>query len=321
MAELYDSNILTSGQGAVGDDPGELVKGTDPHAPNFGKQQMHGDHDDHHAHDGLVVHHFMDLAQQREAGTLGMWIFLATEVMFIGAIFVAYFSYRIQHEFFTAFRHGSENLIMWVGFVNTLVLLTSSLTVVLAIRAAQLGEKKWVLRHLIATFVLGWMFFGFKVYEYTTDYREHLWPGLTTVDRNVNPSDTTYPDWTPQLERAGAHYFLPEKHFIQELFPKNPDGTEIGFEKAKDEITQTQLVELHRNLDHAKLFYRFYYSLTGLHAFHMLVGLGIFSFLIVKAWMGKFTPESHQQIEICGLYWHFVDIVWIFLFPLLYLVR
>jgi heme/copper-type cytochrome/quinol oxidase subunit 3 len=262
MAELYDSNVLTSGQGAVGDDPGELVKGMDPHAPNFGKQQMHGDHDDHHAHDGLVVHHFMDLQQQREAGTLGMWIFLATEVMFIGAIFVAYFSYRIQgtgqNNFFDAFRHSSENLIMWVGFVNTLVLLTSSLTVVLAIRAAQLGNKKMVFWHLIFTFVLGWMFFGFKIYEYTTDYKEHLWPGLVGVDHNGSSADTTYPDWTPELEKAGLHYFLPEKHFIQALFPKTGDNKEISFEEAKEKITPIQLAELHRELDHAKLFYRFY---------------------------------------------------------------
>ncbi len=308
MSELYDSNVLTSGQGALGDDAGPLAQGTNPHAPVIGKEYHHGDS---HGHDGLVVHHFVDLDQQRECGTLGMWIFLATEVMFIGAIFVAYFTYRLQHEYFQAFRWSSENLIMWVGFVNTLVLLSSSLTVVLAIRAAQLGNKKSILRQLIYTFILGSMFFGFKLYEYTTDFKEHLWPGLNIL----------YPDWTPDREKAGLPYFLPEKNFVQSFFPHAKDQPEISFEEAKDRLTAVQIEQLHVKLDHAKLFYRFYYSLTGLHAFHMLVGLGIFLFLIVKAYQGKFTPEDHPQLEICGLYWHFVDIVWIFLFPLLYLVR
>jgi len=278
--ELYDSNILTSGTGAVGDDTGPLARGTNPHP-------IAVEHDHTHGHHGLVAHHFSDLAQQRESGTLGMWIFLATEVMFIGAIFVAYFTYRVRHEFFAAFRHGSENLLMVIGFVNTLLLLTSSLTVVLAIRAAQLGNKKWVFRHLILTMILGAGFFGFKVVEYRADYNEHLWPA--------------WPNWTKDTPED-AKYFLPEK---------GPYFTDKSL----------SVEELNSRLDHARLFYRFYYSLTGLHAFHMLVGLGIFAFLAVQAHRGKYTPESHQQVEICGLYWHFVDIVWIFLFPLLYLVR
>ncbi len=306
MSELYDSNILTSGQGAVGDDAGALSKGTSDHPAMVGKVYPHGDHDDH-SHGGLVAHHFSDLEQQREAGTLGMWVFLATEVMFIGAIFVAYFSYRIQPRFFSSFRGGSENLIMAIGFVNTLVLLTSSLTVVLAIRAAQLGKTKWIFWHLIFTTILGCMFFGFKVVEYKADYDEHLWPA--------------WPNWTPEREVHGLPYFLPEKGFVQSVYPKNADGTEISLEDAKEHLTGNQMDLLQEKLDHAKLFYRFYYSLTGLHAFHMLVGLGIFVFLIIQAHRGKYTPDSHAQVEICGLYWHFVDIVWIFLFPLLYLVR
>jgi hypothetical protein len=152
------------------------------------------------------------------------------------------------------------------------------------------------------------MFFGFKVYEYTTDYNEHLWPGLAA----------NYPDWTPDREAAKQHYFLPEHGFVQKFFPA--DST-LTFEQMKDQLTADQIASLHNDLDHAKLFYRFYYSLTGLHAFHMLVGLGIFLWLIIEAYRGTFTPERHVELEICGLYWHFVDIVWIFLFPLLYLVR
>jgi heme/copper-type cytochrome/quinol oxidase subunit 3 len=245
--ELYDSNILTSGKGAHGDDPGPLAKGTNPHPAMLGVDIHHGDSEGHH---GLVAHHFIDLDQQREAGTLGMWLFLATEVMFIGSIFVAYFTYRLQPQYFWAFRQSSENLIMWVGFVNTLVLLTSSLTVVLAIRACQLGQKKWVFWHLILTFILGSMFFGFKVYEYSTDYNEHLWPGL----------EANYPDWTPDREKAGLTYFLPEKGFVQKYFPKD---SKLTFEEMKEQLAPVQIDRLHVDLDHAKLFYRFYYSLPG----------------------------------------------------------
>jgi cytochrome c oxidase subunit 3 len=251
------------------------VTGITPRSPNMLGEG--GTHVDSHGH-GHVAHHFADREQQLEAGTLGMWLFLSTEVMFIGAIFVGFFAYRLNHDYFEAFRRGSENLLTWVGAVNTAVLLTSSLTVVLAIRACQLGKQREIVLYLIATIVLGATFFGFKVYEYYEDYQEHLWPAV------------------------GAH-FAPERHFTSapQDFP-NP-------------------VERERAIAQAKLFFRFYYSLTGLHAFHMLVGIGIFVYLLIKAARGKYTRQNYQQVEISGLYWHFVDLVWIFLFPLLYLIR
>jgi cytochrome c oxidase subunit III len=240
--------------------------------------------DDGHGHaSGLVEHHFASRQQQLESGTLGMWIFLATEVMFIGAMFTGYFAYRLNSVYFKAFQAGSENLITWIGAVNTAVLLTSSLTVVLAIRACTRNKQKEIFWYLVLTIVLGAMFFGFKVLEYTTDYKEHLWPI--------------------------PGYFAPEKHFTIADFPDPvPNPNYPGY--ARDQA-----------VGHAMLFFRFYYCLTGLHAFHMLVGLGIFTYLAIKAKLGKYTPESHQEVEIAGLYWHFVDLVWIFLFPLLYLVR
>jgi cytochrome c oxidase subunit 3 len=240
-----------------------LDQGVDPEVTSvLGEEHMHGDS---HGHAGLVAHHFADLDQQHEAGTLGMWVFLATEVMFIGAIFVAYFSYRLDPNYFAAFEDSSKNLIRWIGAVNTAVLLTSSLTVVLAIRAVQMNKQGQLFLNLILTMILGAAFFSFKVLEYYKDYKENLWPA---TGANFNPTD-----------------------------PKPV------------------------SIEHARLFFRFYYTLTGLHAAHMLVGLGIFAFLAVQAKRGKYTPESHQQVEICGLYWHFVDLVWIFLFPLLYLIK
>ncbi len=264
MSEPFDLNTYVTGGGAVGDDAGARQRGTNSTTAMIGHDEPK--HGDHSGHGGLVAHHFAELEQQLEAGTLGMWVFLGTEVLFIGAIFVAYFCYRIRAEFFEAFVESSAELYKSIGFINTLVLLSSSLTVVLAIRAAQLNKQAQVFWNIIITMVLGAAFFGFKVVEYTLDYREHLWPA------------------------TGANFA--------------PEG-------------MTDPVKI----AHAKLFFRFYYTLTGLHALHMLVGLGIFAFLAVQARRGKYTPQSHQQLEICGLYWHFVDIVWIFLFPLLYLVR
>ena len=279
MSEPFDLNTYVVGGGAKGDDQGRRATGANPTtATLYHDEPAHGDHRDGH-HDGLVAHHFAELEQQHEATTLGMWVFLATEVLFIGAIFVAYFCYRFNY--FDAFHEASETLYKSIGFINTLVLLTSSLTVVLAIRAAQLNKTKDIVVYLIATIILGAMFFGFKVLEYKLDYDEHLWPAVGSV-----------------------------------FEPKREVEVEVNGHKEKHEVAMVG-----EEREHAKLFFRFYYSLTGLHALHMLVGLGIFAFLLVQAFRGKYTPQSHQQLEICGLYWHFVDIVWIFLFPLLYLVR
>ncbi len=235
--------------------------------------EAHGDAaHDAHGH-GLVAHQFCERDQQVDANTLGMWTFLATEVMFIGAIFVGFFSYRLDPTYFVAFRKASNHLITWIGAVNTAVLLTSSLTVVLAIHCCKTGNKKGIIINLAITWLLGWAFFGFKALEYKTDWDERLWPVLANGDfRAVSPNDPK--EFNTELERQ-----------------------------------------------HAAMFYRFYYSLTGLHAFHVLVGIGIFTYVIAKAFKGRYTPESHQQVEIVGLYWHFVDLVWIFLFPLLYLIR
>ena len=299
MSELSNAHPNPVGSSGIVGDVGHVPQGTNPDAPMLGHNApAHGDHAGHH---GLVAHHFAELEQQHEAGTLGMWTFLATEVMFIGAIFVAYFAYRLRGDYFEAFRDSSDNLYKSIGFINTLVLLTSSLTVVLAIRAAQLNLQKQVFRYLIATMVLGAMFFGFKIVEYKLDYDEHLWPSWRNEPTAAAVAGTVAPGT-----------FYPKDKFT-EIAKKDLENAEAN---AADKPPRYQ-----DQLDRSKLFFRFYYSLTGLHALHMLVGLGIFAFLAVQARRGKYTPQSHQQLEICGLYWHFVDIVWIFLFPLLYLVR
>ena len=129
-----------------------------------------------HGHDTVLKHHFDNLEQQHSAERLGMWFFLVTEVLFFSGMFVAYTVYRNWYA--EEFRFASSHLVLWVAGVNTGLLITSSLTITLAIRAAQLGDRSALIRHLVATFALGAGFMGFKAYEYSTDYHEKLVPGV-----------------------------------------------------------------------------------------------------------------------------------------------
>jgi cytochrome c oxidase subunit 3 len=208
------------------------------------------------AHPALA-HHFDSLAQQSEVTTLGMWVFLATEVLFFGGLFATYAIYRSWYP--EAFAAASHELDVTLGTINTVVLITSSLTMALAVHAAQLGQRKLLMAFLILTMVLGGVFLGIKSVEYYHKFVEHHVPG--------------------------------------------PD---FQFEK--------------EHIRHAQIFFSLYFVMTGLHAVHMIIGIGIMLVMLWWSWNGTITAEYASPIEISGLYWHFVDIVWIFLFPLLYLL-
>ena len=212
---------------------------------------------DSHASSALA-HQFEDLQQQQDSATLGMWVFLATEVMFFGGLFAAYTIYR--NLYLPGFEAGSHMLNVTIGAINTAVLIGSSLTMVLAVRAAQMGKRNSLVTFLILTILLGLAFVIVKLrFEWLHDYHEGLAPGLN-------------------FTFAGAH---------------------------------SKSVEL---------FFFFYFTMTGVHAAHMIIGVGILAVLVVQAWRGQYGPDRFNMIEGIGLYWHFVDIVWIFLFPLLYLI-
>jgi cytochrome c oxidase subunit III len=208
-------------------------------------------------HPPALAHHFDDLGQQHEAATLGMWVFLVTEVLFFGGLFLVYSIYRSWYP--DAFAAASHELDITLGAVNTAVLIASSLTMALAVHSAQLGQRNTLMVFLVATMALGSVFLGIKGVEYYHKFVEHHVPG---------PSF--------QFERE--------------------------------------------HVRHAQIFFSLYFVMTGLHALHMIVGLGIMSIMFWWAWTGTVTAEYYSPIEISGLYWHFVDIVWIFLFPLLYLI-
>jgi cytochrome c oxidase subunit III len=216
----------------------------------------------HEAHGPEHAHQFEDKEQQREAGTLGMWTFLVTEIMFFGAFFAAYVVYRSLHPH--AFALGSHLLEVKFGATNTAVLICSSLTMAMAIHSAQTGKSKsTVTTFLILTMVLGLTFIGVKLYfEWYHDYLEHIVPGFGFENRAAWGADA------PQVQ----------------------------------------------------MFMVFYFFLTGLHALHMVVGIGILLVLTVMTLRGRFSSSYFAPLDISGLYWHFVDIIWIYLFPLLYLI-
>ena len=205
----------------------------------------------------VPAHQFDDLTQEHEAASIGMWVFLATEVLFFGGLILGYAVYRSTYP--EAFQEGSHHLDLLLGSINTAVLITSSLTMALAVHSAQEGRSRALIVFLLLTMLIGMGFLGIKGTEYVHKYHENLVPGLRFVYR----------------------------------------GPQAG---------------------QVELFLLLYFLMTALHALHLTVGIGILGVLVWLAWRGHFSADYYAPIETSGLYWHFVDLVWIFLLPLLYLI-
>jgi cytochrome c oxidase subunit 3 len=237
---------------------------------------------------GALYGQFKTLEQQKDTASLGMWIFLVTEVMFFGGIMLAYTVNR--HTYFPAFAMGSNTLSIQLGGFNTVVLLASSFTMAMAVWSAQTGKKQLISIFLTLTILLGFVFFGVKYIEYSQKFHHHLIPG-----KNF---DITYCVNNPsQCEDISAKEMDVEREEIAKALAADP------------------------NLNvHAQLYYSAYFGMTGLHALHMVIGAGLLMWLLRGSLAGRFTPEWNTPVDIVGLYWHFVDIVWIYLFPLLYLI-
>jgi cytochrome c oxidase subunit III len=228
----------------------------DTHAVATGHSTGHSTEDSPH-----LRHHFDDMDQQFDSATFGMWVFLLTEIMFFGGMFGAYTVYRSMYP--EAFASTSAFMNPLYGALNTAVLIVSSLSMALAVRAAHLGQQKVLQLMLLITMFFGTCFLVIKGFE----YHEH-W-----VDMKV-----------PLI---GGHW---------------------NYSEAPQFAHQAQIL------------FCFYFFMTGFHAVHMLVGLGIMTTIFMMARKGTFGPAYYTPVEVSGLYWHFVDIVWIFLFPLLYLI-
>lgn len=242
---------------------------TDAHA--------HGHHDPH------LAHHFEDRAQQDESHSLGLWIFLSTEIMFFGGLFLAFTIYHVLYP--EAFGLASSRLSWGWGVINTIVLLVSSFTMAMAVHSAQVGKQKLLMLNLIVTFVCALGFMGIKSIEWTEKYKHHNIPG---------PSFSFKLDDPHAIETG--HALTPERK--EAILAADPD------------------VERH-----AQMFFVIYFCLTGLHGFHVLCGMGVIAWMIVRTKRKEFGPNWNTPIELTGLYWHLVDVIWIYLFPLIYLIH
>jgi cytochrome c oxidase subunit 3 len=244
-------------------------------------------HGAHGAHEDHLNHQFMDREQQDDSYKVGMWTFLVTEIMFFGALFLSYTVYRTKYP--EAFHSAHLHLNVVLGAFNTTVLLFSSFTMALGVRAAQLGEKKGVLRFLAITILCAFTFLVVKGFEYKDKWDHHLVPGPFYHFEPVEEGHGT-----PALSAASVET------------PNRSEGLSSALPSSLNNRTE--------------LFFCLYFGMTGLHAFHVLVGIFVLGTLYIMTKNNHPSVQYFMPTELAGLYWHFVDIVWIFLFPLLYLV-
>jgi cytochrome c oxidase subunit 3 len=257
-------------------------------ADAHGHAHAHGD-----AHHPALQHHFDTMGQQKEAAVIGMWVFLLTEILFFGGLFMAYMLYRIWY--FDAFAEASRSLDLFWGGLNTAVLIGSSLTMAMAVRSAQTNKRIPTVAWLLLTIALGCVFLGVKYIEYSDKFTHHHVPGPNFIwasehEGAAGATAGEHAAATPPAETAAA----PAHHLTM----------------SPEQLQRT-----------TQIYFSLYFTMTGLHAIHMIIGVCLMLVITWMAWKGKFDAQYYTPVEMSGLYWHFVDIVWIFLFPLLYLVE
>jgi cytochrome c oxidase subunit III len=208
-------------------------------------------------HPSHLEHHFTDSEQQHESAKLGMWIFLITEVLLFGGLFVAYAVFRSLNP--DMFYQAHKFLNLKLGATNTFVLITSSVTMVLAVRAMEAGNKRATLINLYFTLLLATIFLIIKFFEYSHKFELGQLPGKFYTFKGV-------PGTNPHI------------------------------------------------------FFGIYFAMTGLHAVHVIGGMSIITWIAIRTQKGQFSPAYYTPLELTGLYWHLVDIIWIYLFPMLYLI-
>lgn len=209
------------------------------------------------AHSPYLQHHYAEMEQQVDAGKIGMWLFLVTEVLLFGGLFVGFAIMSARHH--EAFRLAHEHLSRPLGALNTVVLLVSSFTMVMAVHSARHSRQKALVRYLAATLALAAVFLGVKYFEYSHKIHEGLLPGKFYTAGGVEPASQA-------------------------------------------------------------MFFGFYFMMTGLHGLHILAGMIVLAWLLRRSLRGHFSSSYYAPVDLAGLYWHLVDMIWIYLFPLLYLI-
>jgi len=236
--------------------------------------------------DPYLAHHFESRGQQDASAKLGMWLFLATEILLFGGLFCAYAVYRANHP--EVFIYAHRYLDRTLGGINTVVLLCSSLTMAWAVRCAQLGKQKGLKVLLALTLVGGFGFLGIKAVEY-----EHKWKHGLLWGKSYRPAET---------EHAGGHA---DGHHAP------PEGQPGGAPPPGPASSPKNV----------QLFFGIYFLMTGLHGIHVIGGMGAIAWILFRASRGAFGAQYNTPVDLVGLYWHLVDLIWIYLFPLLYLIH
>ncbi len=261
---------------------------------------------EHGDHPPFIAHHFEDANHQFESGKLGMWIFLVTEILFFSGMFCAYAVYRSMHP--EIFSYAAQFLDSKLGGINTVVLICSSLTAAWSVRCAQLGQRKGLILTLALTIIGAFGFLGIKYVEYSHKFHDGLLPGKyyqvqseSVADVGLAPSVTGAEGDAATTEAdsgaAGAHAAVEDEHAGSHAPAEGPEP------------------------DNVKIFFGIYFAMTGVHGLHVIIGIGVYIWLLFRAIRGDFRPDYYGPVDFTALYWHLVDLIWIFLFPLLYLIH
>jgi cytochrome c oxidase subunit 3 len=286
----------------------------------------HGDEHGHVHHSPHLAHHFDSPEQQFMGAKLGMWVFLGTEVLMFGGLFCAYSVYRRAHpEVFQFAAH--DYLSTPLGALNTIILITSSLTMAWGVRCAQLTQTRGLVVCLILTLLGAGGFLVVKTIEYHHKWTEHVWVGPSNKYYSAPPTVTYTPlplkviladnNADGNAGTSDAAQIRPFASGASGLNPTYANPPESYF-REKD-LTYDQLSPSDQR--HVAVFFSIYFLMTGLHGIHVVVGMGLITWILIRARKGEFSSEFFTPVDLVGLYWHLVDLIWIFLFPLLYLIK
>ena len=249
---------------------------------------------EHADHPHYQAHHFESMEQQNASNKLGMWAFLVQELLFFAGLFMAYLAMRYFYN--STFSEVQERNLLSIpmGFTNTLVLLGSSLTMALAVREGQMtpvadnaeskAHRSKMIKYLVVTAVLACVFLVIKYFEYSHKIHLGILPG----------NFYHFAEW-PVYHAGGLD-----------------TGPILGV------ITENGTIDVTKA---PHIFFSLYFVITGTHGLHVLIGIGVIAWLALRAKRGEFNEENYSAVENVGLYWHLVDLIWIFLFPLIYLVK
>jgi cytochrome c oxidase subunit 3 len=276
-----------------------------------GSAGQHGDHPPH------LQHHFDSSPQQYSASKLGMWLLLSTEILLFGGLFVAYAVYRSNHPEVFIFAHQFLDKIM--GGINTMILLASSFTMAWGVRAAQLGQRKLLVVLMGLTLLGGFGFLGVKYVEYSHKWQQGLLWG-TRYDASLrhgheseeHTADTLETGVVPGQEESA----VPADALNREPTTVPPAATGPAGIAAQDSGEHDYGPEP----KNVQMFFAIYFLMTGLHGIHVIIGMALIFWIMVKSARGAYGPSYYTPVDLVGLYWHLVDLIWIFLFPLLYLI-